>query len=192
MTGRDLIALLGDGTAGRLVKALGGNGRLGYVVRLDNNNGFSRSEVEFSLTGDERAHWNEFSSRLGKALGSPRGLEGAQAPSGLRLRLEGDLIAWVRPVSDGSPAPLGKTSLGDPQLDAIIKTVCERHPISGVTTEPGRIGFRFRQSVSWPLFAVLDFARAFQPKTGDWARRIGGLEVRSFGLGAGVMDVELV
>ena len=29
MTGRDLIALLGDGTAGRLVEALGGGGRLG-------------------------------------------------------------------------------------------------------------------------------------------------------------------
>ncbi len=192
MIGRELLRILGKDAGRRLVDALGGEDRPGYALRLDNNNAFSRAEVEVCLSQGERSDWTGFSSRLSKALGSPRGLDALDAPHRLRLRIEEGLVVWVKPVNEGRPAAFGRKSLGDPQLDSILKTVDRLHKINGVSAEPGRLEFRFSRPVPWPLFSILEFSRAFQPAAAEWARRVGTSEVRSFGLGAGVMDVELV
>ncbi len=161
MTESDLVAIVGEEPAGLLIDALHGGEGACYAVRLDNKNTFSSVEVE------------------------------VDCPRPLRARFEKGAVSWVRPIDGGKSIPFGRKSLGDPQLDGILKTVSNLHPIKDVVSEPGRLAFRFFKPVPWPLFAVLEFARAFQPAAAQWARAAVTHEVRSFGLGAGVMDVEL-
>jgi len=162
MTGKDLARIFGKKTADTLVAALGGNEQACFIVRLDNKTAFSCVEVAVDL------------------------------PSPLRARFEKGELKWVKPVAKEKPSPFGRKSLGDVQLDEILKTVDSLHEIESVLAEPGRLGFQFLRPVPWPLFAILEFSRAFQPAAAEWARQAGTLGVRSFGLGAGVMDVELI
>jgi hypothetical protein len=94
----------------------------------------------------------------------------------------------VEPTEASSPFG----PLGDARLDGMLSVVHARHPIAGVSVSEGRIAFVFRKPVAWPLFAILEAAKPFQPRAAKWAKRFGSRGVRAFGLGAGVMDVELL
>lgn len=121
---------------------------------------------------------------------------GGDAQDGFSLRLnnrDGFEGAVVSETASEPPAarPFGP-GLGDAQLDALLGAVDGLYKIEGVRAEPGRLIFYFARPVPWPLFALLELARPFQPVAAAWTRRVGTRAVRAFGLGAGVMDVELI
>ena len=103
----------------------------------------------------------------------------------------------VRFSSDGkiaaapeSPAGSAFGKLGDAQLDALLGSVHALYPIESVFGVEGGMGFRFKEPVPWPLFALLEIAKPFQSQAAAWAGRALSRGVTGFGFGAGVMFVE--
>lgn len=95
-------------------------------------------------------------------------------------------------VGSAGDLPAGSAfgKLGDAQLDALLASVHALYPIASMWAEEGGVGFRFKSPVSWPLFALLDIAKPFQPQAAAWAGRARSREVRAFGFGGGAMFVE--
>ncbi|OIO05363.1 MAG: hypothetical protein AUJ52_13790 [Elusimicrobia bacterium CG1_02_63_36] len=104
----------------------------------------------------------------------------------------------VRFSSDGkvsAPVKFPKGSvfgkLGDAGLDALLEGVHALHPIGSVFSVDGGLGFRFKEPVPWPLFALLEIAKPFQSQAAAWAGRVLSRGVTGFGFGGGVMFVEV-